>query len=63
MIEKKEITEDKVDKEYIIGQIIKMELEIISAISKGHKASDGDEFQQHRELLSYYRKILFENGK
>ena len=36
MIEKKEITEDKVDKEYIIGQIIKMELEIISAISKGH---------------------------
>lgn len=63
MIEKKEIIEGKVDKEYIISQIIKMELEIISAISKGHKASDYDEFQQHRELLSHYRKILFENGK
>lgn len=63
MIEKKEITEDKVDKEYMISQIIKMELEIISAISKGHKASDDDEFQEYRKLLSYYRKIIFENGK
>jgi len=63
MIEKKGIIEGKVDKEYLISEIIKMELEIVSSISKGHKASDGDEFQKHRELLSYYRKILFENGK
>lgn len=63
MTEKKEITEGKVDKEYLISQIIKMELEIVSAISNGHKASDDDEFQEHRKLLSYYRKILFENEK
>lgn len=61
MTKKKEITEGKVDKEYIISQIIKMELEIISAISKGHKASDDDEFQIHRELLLYYKKLIFKN--
>lgn len=63
MKKKKEIIEDKVDKEYLISQIIKMELEIVLAISKGHKASDDDEFKEHRKLLSYYRKIIFKNEK
>lgn len=62
MIEKKEIIEDKVDKSSLISQIIKLELELTSAIFRGHKCSDNDEFTQHRILLTEYRKKVFQNG-
>lgn len=51
------------NKEYIISEIIRMEMEITLAISKGHKAHDNDQFKVYRELLRSYRKIIFENGK
>jgi hypothetical protein len=62
MIEKKEIIEDKVDKNELISQIIKLELELTSAIFRGHKAIDNDDFTQHRVLLAEYRKKVFQNG-
>ncbi len=41
-----------------IGQIIKMELEITKAISKGHKAKEDDQFQQYRVELKKLREEL-----
>ncbi len=35
--------------------IIKTESRILSAIMKGHKASDGDEFNEDRKLMHQYR--------
>ena len=47
------------DREQLISEVIRMELEIMLAISKGHKASNDDEFKIYRELLKTYRNILF----
>jgi len=41
-----------------IGQVIKMELEITEAISKGHKAKEDDQFQQYRVELKKLREEL-----
>ncbi len=50
---KKELTDrEKID------FIIKTETRIMSAIFKGHKASDGDEFAKDRNLMNQYRKEL-----
>ena len=38
--------------------ILKNELMITDAVGKGHKASDGDEFQKTREKIKKYRKEL-----
>ena len=38
--------------------ILKNELIITEAVGKGHKASDGDEFQKTREKIKKYRKEL-----
>jgi hypothetical protein len=46
-------------KKEIISRIIKIELEIREALSKGHKASDTDQFQQKRIELKVLRNILF----
>ncbi len=35
--------------------IIETETKIMSAIFKGHKASDGDEFSEDRKLMNQYR--------
>lgn len=39
-----------------VALIVKMELEIREAISKGHKASRDDEFKEYRKLLEELRK-------
>ena len=51
---------DSYDKEFEekIGRIIKLELEIVSAISEGHKACDNDKFKNHREELRKLRGEL-----
>jgi hypothetical protein len=41
-----------------ISRIIKLELEITEALSKGHKASVEDQFKFHREELDRLRKQL-----
>jgi ribosome assembly protein YihI (activator of Der GTPase) len=41
-----------------IGEVIKMELEITEAISKGHKAQEDDQFQQYRIELKKLREEL-----
>ncbi len=38
--------------------ILKNELMITEAVGKGHKSSDGDEFQKTREKIKKYRKEL-----
>jgi hypothetical protein len=38
--------------------ILKNELMITEAVGKGHKASDGDEFEKTREKIKKYRKEL-----
>ncbi len=38
--------------------IVKNELMITEAVLKGHKATDGDEFQKTREKIKKYRKEL-----
>lgn len=38
--------------------IVKTELEIREAISRGHKCSDDDQFAQSRELVHKYRLEL-----
>jgi hypothetical protein len=38
--------------------ILKNELMITEAVGKGHKASDGDEFQKTREKIKKYRTEL-----
>jgi hypothetical protein len=52
---------DQIKKEEIISKILKMELEITSAVLSGHKATDGDEFHEKRIELKVLRKLLFEN--
>lgn len=42
----------------IISDVIRLEIEVTNAIFKGHKASDNDEFSEHRKRLSLLRKIL-----
>lgn len=46
---------DTVDK---LSRIIKLELEITEALSKGHKASENDQFKEHREELKKLREEL-----
>lgn len=41
-----------------IDFIIKTEMRIMSAIFNGHKASDGDEFNEDRVLINQYRVEL-----
>lgn len=49
-MDKKELTyQEKID------FIINTETKILSAIFKGHKASDGDEFNDDRILMNQYR--------
>lgn len=38
--------------------ILEKELEIVKAISNGHKASDSDKFQKDRDLMKKYRLDL-----
>jgi hypothetical protein len=38
--------------------ILKNELMITESVGKGHKASDGDEFEKTREKIKKYRKEL-----
>jgi hypothetical protein len=38
--------------------ILKNELMITEVVGKGHKSSDGDEFQKTREKIKKYRKEL-----
>lgn len=38
-----------------ISFIVKTELEILEAISKGHKCSDDDQFAESRKLILQYR--------
>ena len=45
-------TEDK------LSRIIKLELEITEALSKGHKASENDQFKEYREELKKLREEL-----
>jgi hypothetical protein len=52
---------DKIEKEEIISKILKMELEITSAVLSGHKASDRDQYQEKRIQLKVLRSLLFEN--
>lgn len=47
----------------LISEIIKLELEITTAIINGHKPHENDEFKLHRELLKAYRNILLKDGK
>jgi len=52
-MENKELTkQEKVD------FIIQTEIKILSAIFKGHKASDGDEYNDDRVLMNQYRVEL-----
>lgn len=48
------------NKEGLISEIIRLELEIMRAIFEGHKAHDDDEFKLHRELLKIYRSLLYD---
>ncbi len=48
------------NKEGLISEIVKLELEITRAIFDGHKAHDDDKFKLHRELLKTYRSILYD---
>ena len=48
----------KKDIEKKLGTIIKLELDITEALSKGHKASDNDKFKKHREQLKKLRDEL-----
>lgn len=41
-----------------LSRIIKLELEITEALSKGHKASENDQFKEHREELKKLREEL-----
>jgi hypothetical protein len=47
----------KTDNE-IISEIIKLQIEVSNAVFKGHKASDNDEFENHRQRLVVLRQIL-----
>jgi len=51
---------DSYDKEFEekIGRIIKLELEMVSAISEGYKTADNDKFKNHREELRKLRGEL-----
>lgn len=51
------------DKQDIICEIIKLELELTTAIINGHKPNEDDEFKLHRELLKAYRNILFKDER
>lgn len=42
----------------IISEIIKLQIEVSNAIFNGHKASDNDEFVDHRKRLVVLRQIL-----
>lgn len=46
------------DKEKIISEIIKLELEMTLSISAGFKPHTEDKFTINRELLKTYREIL-----
>lgn len=41
-----------------ISRIIKMELEITEALSKGHKAKEDDQFKEYRSELKALREEL-----
>jgi hypothetical protein len=41
-----------------ISRIIKLELAITEALSKGHKAKDDDEFSEYRKELKQLREEL-----
>jgi|APGre2960657373_1045057.scaffolds.fasta_scaffold690086_1 hypothetical protein len=41
-----------------VTNIIKLELEITTAVLTGHKASDDDKFAEHRKRLKELRTIL-----
>ena len=45
----------KLTKEEKYSFIVKWELKIREAISKGHKCNDEDEFQEVREIIEKYR--------
>ena len=50
-----------IDREEIISEIIRLELEITEALINGHIAHDDDQFKFHREILKRYRSLLFGN--
>lgn len=52
---------DQVKKEEIISRILRIELEMTSAILSGHKATEGDHFHEKRIELKVLRKLLFGN--
>lgn len=41
-----------------LSRIIKLELEITEALSKGHRASEDDQFKEHRKELKKLREEL-----
>ena len=43
---------------HIVTEVIKLELEITTAILTGHKASGDDKFAEHRKRLKELRSIL-----
>jgi len=46
------------DVAHIVTEVIKLELEITTAVLTGHKPSDDDKFAEHRKRLNKLRKIL-----
>jgi len=50
MMKNKELTEQEK-----LNFIVKTESRILSAIMKGHKASESDEFNEDRKLMNQYR--------
>lgn len=51
------MTKELTDQEKI-SFIIKIEMEIIQAMAKGHRPNNQDQFAQDRELIEQYRKEL-----
>lgn len=45
----------RLTKEQKISYIVRWELKIREAISKGHKCNDKDEFQEARDIIEKYR--------
>lgn len=58
MIQQNKLDSYDMEREEKIGRIIKLELEIVAAISEGHKAGDNDKFKNHREELRKLREEL-----
>jgi hypothetical protein len=43
---------------HLVTEVIKLELEVTTAVLNGHKPTDSDKFVEHRKRLKELRNIL-----